>query len=140
METDSLALAASAGPSWLSLLLRLLLLAALLGGALWLLRRLKAGQRGLPGDERPLEVLSAVSLGARRQAVLLRVAGRVLLLGLGEGGVRPLGTFTSAEAEELIARAGRGPHPFALRFFEARRRAGDGPGGDGSVGDGTPPA
>lgn len=123
MSADSLALAATQAPSFLSLMLRLLLMLALLSAGLWTLRWLKARRPGPPAGERPLEILSAISLGTRRQAVLLRVSGRVLLLGLGEGGVRTLGRFSGVEADELIARAGRGPHPFQLRFFEARRRA-----------------
>jgi len=125
MPADSLGLAGLEAPSFLSLVLRLLLLLVMLGGGLWVLRRLKARRPALGREERPMEVLSAVSLGPRRQAVLLRVSGRVWLLGLGEGGVRPLGRFSGAEADELITRAGQGPHPFQLRFMEAWRRGGD---------------
>lgn len=134
MPADSLAHFGAQAPSLASLLLRLLLTLALLGGGLWLLRRLRR-RPGSPADDRPLEILSAISLGTRRQAVLLRVSGHVWLLGLGEGGVRTLGRFSGSEAQDLIARAGRGPHPFQLRFFEARQRAaGANPPGPGEGG------
>lgn len=124
MPADTLTFSASTAPSFLALVLRLLLVLVLMAGGLWTLRWLKARRPVTLQDERPMEVLSAVSLGARRQAVLLRVSGKVWLLGLGEGGVRPLGRFSGAEAEEIIARAGQGPHPFHLRFMEAFRREG----------------
>jgi flagellar biogenesis protein FliO len=123
MDPDSLALYGSQSPSMLGLLFRLCLTLGLLGGGLWLLRWLRSRRPLGEVDERPMEVLSALSLGTRRQAVLLRVSGRVLLLGMGEGGIHLLGRFQGPEAEELIARSGRGPHPFHRRFFEATQRA-----------------
>ncbi len=134
MAADSLALVASDGPGWLGLIFRLFLSLGLLAGGLWTLRWLKARRPAGTADERPMEILSALSLGTRRQAVLLRVSGRVLLLGLGEGGIHLLGRFNGPEADELIARAGRGPNPFHLRFFEASQRqaAGPPPGGSAS--------
>lgn len=122
MAPDSLALYASDGPGWLGLIFRLAFTLALLGGGLWGLRWLKARRPAGGQDVRPMEVLSALSLGTRRQAVLLRVSGRVVLLGLGEGGIHLLGRFHGSEAEELIAQAGRGPNPFQLRFFEALQK------------------
>ncbi len=122
MPADTLYYSAASAPSFFSLILRLLLLLVFMGGGLYALRWLKARRPATLQDERPMEVLSAVSLGARRQAVLLRVSGKVFLLGLGEGGVRPLGRFSGEEADELIARAGQGPNPFHLRFMEAFRK------------------
>jgi len=123
MAADSLAvLYAADGPGWFSLLARLLFTVLLLGAGLWVLRWLRSRRPAGSVDERPMEVLSALSLGTRRQAVLLRVSGRVLLLGLGEGGISLLGRFSGEEAERLIARAGQGPNPFQLRFLDALKR------------------
>lgn len=136
MGADSLAaLYAADGPGWFSLLARLLFTVLLLGAGLWVLRWLKARRPAGAVDERPMEVLSALSLGTRRQAVLLRVSGRVLLLGLGEGGISCLGRFSGEEAEALIARAGQGPNPFQLRFLDALKRQGPPSGGPAAGGN-----
>lgn len=127
LAADSLAgapAAAAAAPMAL-LALKAALLLALFALAAWGLRRLKPRLKAGGGD-RPLEVISALSLGPRRQAVLLRAGGRVLLLGLGEGGVRPLGRFDGDEAEQLIALAQGGARPFRVRMAQALgREAGD---------------
>jgi len=122
---DSLAALGSApapGLGWLALKTALLL--GLLLAALWALARWRPRLRS-PGGGRPLEVLSALSLGPRRQAVLLRAGGRVLLVGLGEGGPRTLGRFSPAEAEQLIAQAQGGARPFRARMVEALGEDGD---------------
>jgi flagellar protein FliO/FliZ len=72
-------------------LLRLALSLALVLGAVvasaWLMRRLR-GFSG--GGSRAIEVLAQASLGARERAVLVRVGGHELLLGVASGSVRTL--------------------------------------------------
>lgn len=122
---DSLALASAPAAPLAMLAVKAALLLALFGLAAWALRRFRPRLRSAGGD-RPLEVLSALSLGPRRQAVLLRAGERVLLLGLGEGGVRTLGRFSPAEAQALVARAQSGETPFRVRMAQALgREAGD---------------
>jgi flagellar protein FliO/FliZ len=72
-------------------LLRVVLSLALVLGAVvasaWLMRRL----RGISGGgNRGIEVLAQASLGARERAVLVRVGGHELLLGVASGSVRTL--------------------------------------------------
>ena len=72
-------------------LLRLALSLALVLGAVmasaWLMRRVR-GFSG--GGSRAIEVLAQASLGARERAVLVRVGGHELLLGVASGSVRTL--------------------------------------------------
>ena len=71
----------------------------------WLLRlgRDYLHRRRKPGSpRRPLESLQAMSLGPRRQLVLLRAADRVLLLGVSDGGIRSLQTWKDEDAERVI--------------------------------------
>lgn len=63
-----------------------LVLAAVVGSA-WLMRRLR-GVGG--GDGRAIEVLAQAALGTRERAVLIRVGGHELLLGVAAGSVRTL--------------------------------------------------
>jgi flagellar protein FliO/FliZ len=95
-------------------LLRLVLSLALVLGAVvacaWLMRRL----RGIGGGgSRAIEVLAQASLGARERAVLVRVGGHELLLGVASGSVRTLLVLgdtvaIAADAAESQA-AGAGP-------------------------------
>ena len=95
-------------------LLRLALSLALVLGAVvasaWLMRRLR-GFSG--GGSRAIEVLAQASLGARERAVLVRVGGHELLLGVASGSVRTLLVLgdtvaVAADAAESAA-AGAGP-------------------------------
>lgn len=63
-----------------------LVLGAVLAAA-WLTRRLRGGTGAGPGS---LQVLAQVPLGARERAVLLRVGGQQLLIGVAPGSVRTL--------------------------------------------------
>jgi flagellar protein FliO/FliZ len=121
---DSLAAVAGAGGTLALLGLKVALLLGVLGLILWGLRRLRP--RLLPGASgRALEVLAALGLGPRRQALLLRVGERVLLVGVGEGGLRPLAQFRGEEARELIARSRGDERPFRQRLAEALGREDD---------------
>jgi flagellar protein FliO/FliZ len=77
-----------------------LVLGAVLAAA-WLTRRLRGAGGASAGG---LEVLAQVSLGTRERAVLLRVAGRQVLLGVAPGSVRTLHVVdSSGDAAELTA-------------------------------------
>ncbi len=112
------------------LLFKVLLVFVVFALLFWLLRLARGGR--IPGFgrlrsvPRPLQVLSALSLGARRQAVLLRVQGRVILLGVGEGGIRSLARFQGEEARGLIEAcrqvSGGSRKPFRV---ELERRRGE---------------
>ncbi len=121
----------------------LLFVLALLGVVLHLLRRFTGGS-GDAGARIPLEVLRRASLGPRQGVAIVRVAGRVVVLSTGEGGVHQLLELNAGEvglAEESAARsplalvsdgaADGAPHwiapplgiPFADRLQRALRRS-----------------
>lgn len=71
----------SDGPGVVRTILSLLVVLALLGGCLWLIRR-GGWQGGLGKGPRPVQIETAVGLGDRRQLVIVSVEGRRLLLGV----------------------------------------------------------
>ncbi len=71
----------SDGPGMVRTILSLLVVLALLGGCLWLIRR-GGWQGGLGKGPRPVQIETAVGLGDRRQLVIVSVEGRRLLLGV----------------------------------------------------------
>ena len=53
----------------------------------------------------PLEVVQRMSLGPKQGVAVVRVGGRVLVLGTGEGGVQPLAELDGAELASVLAGA-----------------------------------
>jgi flagellar biogenesis protein FliO len=130
---DSMRLAVDYGDSsnaLFILLIKAMVAFALLALLYWILMLARKGR--LPGfksplsSRRPMKVLSALSLGQRRQAVLLQVSSRVLLLGLGEGGVRTLGRFDGVEAEQLVELCDGDSLPFKVHLARGRRAEAEG--------------
>jgi flagellar protein FliO/FliZ len=82
----------------------MLVLAAVLAAA-WLTRRMR-GMTGAPSAG--IEVLAQVSLGTRERAVLLRVGGRQILVGVAPGSVRALHVLKANAdgAPDIAAAAG----------------------------------
>lgn len=77
-------------------------------GFLWFLRKL-SGQG--PGSEAPIRVLHTHTLGGNKTLQVVEVAGEVLLLGTGDGGVRLVKDLTGTEAADafqLAASRGQG--------------------------------
>jgi flagellar protein FliO/FliZ len=95
-------------------LLRVVLALALVLGAVVACASLMRRLRGIGGgSSRAIEVLAQASLGARERAVLVRVGGHELLLGVASGSVRTLLVLgdtvaIAADAAESLA-AGAGP-------------------------------
>jgi flagellar biogenesis protein FliO len=108
--------AATASSSLTALALRSLMLLLLLVSAIFLVRHFLGKRLTATASSRPMEVLNALSLGPRRQVMLLRVSGRVLLVGAGEGGLRTLARFDGEEAGELLKSLGRNPSSFGSQF------------------------
>jgi flagellar protein FliO/FliZ len=77
--------------------LALLAVVAMVLGAAWLMRR-ATGM--VQGKAQRLQVLGQLQLGAREKAVLIRVSGQDVLLGVGPGNVRLL--LASASPNEPI--------------------------------------
>jgi flagellar protein FliO/FliZ len=72
------------------LLLALLLVLALIPAAAWLLRRVGLAQ---PNSAAGLRVVAQVPLGPRERVVIIEVADRRWLLGVGAAGITRLGTL-----------------------------------------------
>lgn len=83
----------------------------------WLMRRLR---NGVGANAPGLTVVSQVSLGTRERAVLLRVGGQHLLLGVAAGSVRLLQevTVSAPPADAPASPAGERPN-----FRELLRRS-----------------
>jgi flagellar protein FliO/FliZ len=108
-------------------------LAVVLGviyGLYWVLKQVKASKEDKASGQ-GLEPLATLPLGGNRSLQLVRAGGEIVLLGVGEGGVTPVRTYTEAEARELglfaapsldaesvtPARLGAGGDPFAKPTF-----------------------
>ena len=108
-------------------------LAVVLGviyGLYWVLKQVKAAKEDKSSGQ-GLEPLATLPLGGNRSLQLVRAGAEIVLLGVGEGGVTPIRTYTEAEATRLgllapsvpggglpvPARLGDGGDPFAAPSF-----------------------
>ncbi|HLW04602.1 MAG TPA: flagellar biosynthetic protein FliO [Azoarcus sp.] len=87
------ALAAETAPGLSGNLLQiasgLIIVFALLGGGLWLIKRLSGPHAGAAG----MKVVGALALSSRERVVLIEVANEVLVVGVSAGGLRTLHTL-----------------------------------------------
>jgi len=80
---------------------------AMIWGVVWFLRRL-SGQG--PGTDSPIKILHTQGLGGNKVLQVVEVADQILLLGLGDGGIRLVKDLTGTEAGDtfrLTASEGR---------------------------------
>ena len=96
---------------WLRMAGSLLLVLALMGGMLWLLRRLKAMQEAQHGP-RQMELLETLSVGVRQKIALVRVGTHQVLVGMTPG------QFTALASWETPA-GGSGAAPDAATSRES---------------------
>jgi flagellar protein FliO/FliZ len=78
-------------------------LAVVLGviyGLHWVLKQVKASKEERSSGQ-GLAPLATLSLGPNRSLQLVRTGAEIVLLGVGEGGVTPIRTYTEAEARKL---------------------------------------
>lgn len=78
-------------------------LAVVLGviyGLYWVLKQVKAAKEEKSSGQ-GLEPLATLPLGGNRSLQLVRAGAEIVLLGVGEGGVTPVRTYTEAEAIRL---------------------------------------
>jgi flagellar protein FliO/FliZ len=78
-------------------------LAVVLGviyGLHWVLKQVKASKEERSSGQ-GLAPLATLSLGPNRSLQLVRTGSEIVLLGVGEGGVTPIRTYTEAEARKL---------------------------------------
>lgn len=88
----------------------------------WLLRRFAPGQI-MAGRAGKLKLLGRLGLGPKKGVALVQVAGSVLVLGVGEDGVRLLDKITDPDQVAQLADGGQG-------FAGALSRASGGGGGE----------
>ena len=103
--------------------LALLLVLAMVLGAAWLMRR-AAGMT--QGTVQRLQVIAQLQLGTREKAIMIRVAGQDVLLGIAPGSVRLLlATPSNAESAGAVDVATSGPAANALKdsFKDILRRS-----------------
>lgn len=106
-------------------------------GALWALRRFMPGGQGL-WRSGPLTVLGRVTLTPKHSVYLLRVGRRVLVVGMGQDGLRTLAQLDNAdEVAAVTAEAGRDmPGTPSAAFQEVLASAALPAGAGGAGGDG----
>jgi flagellar biosynthetic protein FliO len=78
------------------------------GAAIWFVRRFGAGRlAGLAGatGEPSMKLLSRLPLGGRRGLVLVRVADRMLVLGISEAGIQKVLDRPESGEDDEFARA-----------------------------------
>ena len=111
------AVPSSSSPSLISVLPVISALAALAGIALFVSRR-----RPRPGQRR-VEILETASLGPKRQLVLARMGGQLLLLGSSEAGVTLLSTQPAPdEAADAVPEPAADPAPSGMQAMWSRFR------------------
>jgi flagellar protein FliO/FliZ len=93
----------AAGPGSGGLVRTIVGLAVVIGviyGLYWILKQVKSSrEERASGDG--LRSLATLPLGPNRALHLIRAGGEVVLVGVGEGGVTPIRTYTEEEAREL---------------------------------------
>ncbi len=82
---------------WLRMGGSLLLVLALLGAMMWMLKRLKALQEKHNGP-RQMELLETLTVGVRQKIALVRVGSRQVLVGMTPGQFTALGSWDTATA------------------------------------------
>lgn len=105
-------------------LMMLLLVLAMIPAALWVLKRIQTIRPA--GQVRQLELIAQLPLGARERVVMVRVQGRVLVLGATNQQVNLLAEVDAASALASAPAAMQPPQGFAqlmdnLRSLQAPR-------------------
>ncbi len=103
--------------------LALLLVLAMVIGAAWLMRRATGMTQG---SVQRMQVIAQLQLGAREKAVMIRVSGQDVLLGIAPGSVRLLLTTPSSDesADSVSVPAGStGTHALKENFKDILRRS-----------------
>ena len=94
--------AGASGVDWLRFSGSFLLVLLLLGGMLWMLRRMKHIQT-TQGGVRKLEVLETISVGPRQKIALLRVGNHQVLVGMSATQFTALGQWDDSQAPKETA-------------------------------------
>jgi flagellar protein FliO/FliZ len=87
------------GGSMLRTIVGLAIVLAVIYGLYWVLKQVKASRDG-SASGRGLETLATVPLGTGRSVHLVRAGSEIVLLGVSEGAVVPIRTYSEDEAYE----------------------------------------
>ena len=120
------AAAAGGGSSLVRTLVALLIVAAVIYGVAWVLRRVKGGAVRAKGAG--LQQLSTLPLGSGRSLTLVRAGGEVVLLGVAEHGVTAIRTYGPDELAALGLDPATPPAATPVTPAAAGRTAAAGPG------------
>jgi flagellar protein FliO/FliZ len=93
----------AAGPGGGGLVRTIVGLAVVIGviyGLYWILKQVKSSREERSAGE-GLRSIATLPLGPNRALHLIRAGGEVVLVGVGEGGVTPIRTYTEEEARAL---------------------------------------
>ncbi len=93
---------------WMRMAGGMLLVLALLGGMLWLLKRLKAMQEKNSGP-RQMELMETLSVGVRQKIALVRVGTRQVLVGMTPGQFTALASWDTASVGRHSTASGGAP-------------------------------
>jgi flagellar protein FliO/FliZ len=78
----------------------LLVVLVVIYGLYWVLKQVKSS-REERGSGHGLHALASLPLGGNRSLQLVRAGQEIVMIGVGEGGVTPIRTYTEAEARAL---------------------------------------
>ena len=87
--------------NWLTIALNFAIVLALLGGVLYVLKRMQSGNL-LGNAQRKMRIIEAISVAPRQRIVLLRVKDQDILVGVSPQQIDHLATF-ALTAEEVVA-------------------------------------
>jgi flagellar protein FliO/FliZ len=90
-----------ASSNWLYIAMNFAIVLALLGGVLYVLKRMQSGNL-LGNAQRKIRVIEAISVAPRQRVVLLRVKDQDILVGVSPQQINHLASFPLT-AEEVVA-------------------------------------
>lgn len=90
-----------AASNWLTIALNFAIVLALLGGVLYVLKRMQNGNL-LGNPQRKIRIIEAISVAPRQRVILLRVKDQDVLIGVSPQQINHLTSF-ALTAEEVVA-------------------------------------
>jgi len=90
-----------AASNWLTIALNFAIVLALLGGVLYVLKRMQNGNL-LGNPQRKIRIIEAISVAPRQRVILLRVKDQDVLIGVSPQQINHLASF-ALTAEEVVA-------------------------------------
>jgi len=108
-------------PSYGAFLLQTLLVLAVVCVVAWVVLRFGVRRLHLGGAHGPLRIVARLPLEARRSLYIVDAAGKLLLIGVGEGGpMAVLAELDPAAVEQALAASAREPRAGWLELLRRR--------------------